>query len=179
MSCNFDSVDEFAVLDRLQLPVPRRLPPMWRLHAVQLRPGAGDRVYNFVGTSTGGSRSTHGCFAFYPDDVMRVAADTAEWCHGAWPLLRPTPGPLRWMPLESALCEWVMRFGLFELTDIRMLPWSDVGWSMRYAEGRHVIRHFAWFGADDRVPPAWLTLQDACHELAIQALRAAPSARRP
>jgi len=110
MSCNFDSIDEFSALDRLQLRVPRSLPPLWHLHIVQLT-RAGDRVYNFVGTSTGSTRSTHGSFALYPDDVMRVAADTGDWCHGAWPLFRPTPGPLRWLPVESALCEWVMMCG--------------------------------------------------------------------
>lgn len=63
----------------------------------------------------------------------------------------------------------------FELNDIRMRPWSEVGWSLRYQEGRHTIRHFAWLAPDDRVPQAWLTVQDACHELAVRSLRATSS----
>jgi hypothetical protein len=178
MPCNFDSIEEFRVLDRLLLPLPNGHPPMWRLHVVQLT-ASGDRVYNFVGSSTPTSRFTVGCFALYPDDVMRTAADTADWCNGAWPLLRHTPGPFQWHAVNLMLSEWVNRLGLFELNDIRMLPWSCDAWSVRYDEGPHIVRRFAWFGSGEKVPTAWFILQAYCTRLAEQSLRATPSGRRP
>ena len=177
MSCNFDSIDEFTALDRLRLPMPKNLPPVWRLHVVQLRPGygGGDRVYDFYGASTGTAWLTAGCFALCPEDAMQVAHDTAKWCHDAWPVLRPVPGPHHWISVSPAINQFVDKLGVFRLDDIRMLPWSSEAWYLRFDDGPHVVRHFAWFARDESLPPAWQVVQRACHQLAARRLRATPS----
>lgn len=181
MSCNFDSAEEFTALDRLRLPMPKSHTAVWRLHIVHLQtaPLARTRVYDFFGSSTRTGRFTAGCFALYPEDILRTAADTAEWCHGAWPFFRHTPGPFQWHPVNLMLGEWVDRLGLFELNDLPMMPWSCDAWSVRYDEGPHVVRRFAWFGSGEKIPPAWFILQAHCVLLAERSLRATPSGRRP
>lgn len=104
---------------------------------------------------------------------------TAEWCNGAWPLLRHVPGPFHWFRANSFLSQFVAHLGLVQLTDIRMMPWSTEAWYVRFDDGPHTLRRFAWFAGGDPIPPAWFMLQQHCVLVAERSLRATPSSRRP
>lgn len=174
MSCDFDLPEHYAVLDRLRLPPPPNFRKSWRVDVVQIRPGAGDRIFNFLGVGIGPNNPALGCFALYRDDIVRTASDTAEWCRNAWPLLRRPCGPHRWRLVGSEPSQWATRLMQFDLVSQRRLPWSQVGWFVRLDDGRHTFRRSAWFVAGAEIPPAWLRVQQFCHQLAADALRAVP-----
>jgi hypothetical protein len=167
MCCRFESLDEIAALDRLRLSLPPHATPKARLTAYHLRPGKGDRIYDFIVTG----KVVAGCFANYPDDVVRTAYDTAEWCAGAWPWFRRAPGPHVWISRPLAFARFVQRCEFLSAPDIRREPWAIDAWAYRFDDGAHTIRRFAWFDADGVRSSAWEMIQAHCEELARETLQ--------
>ena len=172
MSCDFDAIEHCAALDRVRLRWRSKDQPWLRIDVVQLRPGRGDRVFSSVAPVRGGS--FYGCFACYPDDIVRVAMETGEWGGGAWPLLRPTPGSHEWRRTESLLAECFCRHPLDQLRCGRRMPWSDersTGWFVRIDYAGRTLRNFFWHDAGDPLPHQWDALRAMCYEIAAISLR--------
>jgi hypothetical protein len=174
---SFNSPDECQALDRLRLPLPARFVPHWCLHVVQVRPGAGDRVYDFCGRPD----AVGGAFALYPDDLWATSAHLGSAHAGAWPCFRKTPRPFWWLrqPPRFGAEEFVLfRFPLVT-PDVTRGPLDTECWYYRFDEGDRVIRHFAWHqaaftGAD----PTWRALRSVCYDLAQASLRFTRPVRR-
>jgi hypothetical protein len=167
MSCRFNSADECAVLDRLRVAPPKGTKANWRLHVVELRSKGSDRVYDFFGASG----MSAGCFSIYPDNIFVTAENTAWWCNEAWPLLRHTPGPHRWLTIGAGLSRFISSYALFQANDVGATDDAETCWYFRFDESAFTLRKFAWFqnGRIDSAP--WSLLQSLCHQLAAHSLR--------
>lgn len=162
----FNSGDECRTLDRLKIPLPAGYVPNWTLHIVQIRPGCGDRIYDFFGTSS----VVGGAFRLYPDDLQGGAVNITNEGNGAWPFFRKVPRGFQWLKLRSGIERFVQQLGPVTLPDGPRWSISVECWYMRFDERGRTVRHFAWddpFGREGR----WDEIERYCRQLAEQTLR--------